>query len=195
MRRRGACVFVGDPQAFCLISRGGFCLAPEAICWRTPFVLPLHERFGHRSRITGNTAITGAPLFVSPTTTSSAQQRGRRWIPVLVRERQVCYEEERVKNNQDMCWEMKSLAKYALFFSLGSAQTKMASSGFLGGHWQCCNACFFKWHRLILHLWRWINKLEHDKSLWFIMFPPVYNQVEWERGSEADRGRLEETET
>lgn len=61
----------------------------------------------------------------------------------------------------------------------------MASSRFLWGHWQRCSACFFKWHRLILHLWRWINKLQHDKSLWFIMFPPVYNQAEWERERES----------
>lgn len=34
------------------------------------------------------------------------------------------FEEEGVKNNQDMCWEIKSPPKYAPFFSLGSAQTK-----------------------------------------------------------------------
>lgn len=104
------------------------------------------------------------------------------------RDKNMCYEEGRVKDNRDICWEKK---KKRDFFS--PAQTKMASSGFLGVHWQCCKACFFKW--LILHLWHWINKLQHDKSLWFIMFPPVYNQVEGESERESDRGRLEETET
>lgn len=44
--------FAEGLQAFCLICRGGFCLALAAICWRMPFVLPLHRRFGHRSQIT-----------------------------------------------------------------------------------------------------------------------------------------------
>lgn len=51
--------FAGDPQAFCVISRSGFCSAPQAIYCHAPFVLALHARFGRRSRITGNTAITG----------------------------------------------------------------------------------------------------------------------------------------
>lgn len=87
--------FAGDPQAFCVISRSGFCLAPEAICCRTPFVPPFHARFGRRSRITGNTAITRTPLLVSPATTVSTRDKGRHWIPT--------------KSNQ-------SLTKYALFF-------------------------------------------------------------------------------
>ena len=77
-----------------------------------PFVLPLHARFGHRSRITGNTAITGMPLFVSPTTTA----KGGQCISTSVGEGKVCFEEEGVKNNQDMCWEIKSPPKYAPFF-------------------------------------------------------------------------------
>lgn len=84
-----SCGFAGDPQAFCLISRGGLCSAPAAFCWHTLFVLPLHVRFGHRSRITGNTAITGTPMFVSSTTTVSAQEGGGKWISIWVRESEV----------------------------------------------------------------------------------------------------------
>lgn len=92
-------------------------MAPEAICWRAPFVLPLHARFGHRSRITGNTAITGTLLFVSPTTTVSVRERGGHRISISVRESEVCYEEERVKSDPGVCREMKTLAEMRSFFS------------------------------------------------------------------------------
>lgn len=119
--------FVGDPQAFCLISGGGFCLAPAAICWRTPFVLPLHARFGHRSQITGNTAITGTLLFVCPTTTVSAQESqaqnmSQRTGGVLWRSKR----EEQPSTKKKKC----------PFFHDGSAQTKTLISEFSDGHWQ-----------------------------------------------------------
>lgn len=54
----------------------GFCLLLAAICWRVPFVLPLHARFGHRSQITGNTVITDTLLLVSSAATVCAWENG-----------------------------------------------------------------------------------------------------------------------
>lgn len=119
--------FVGDPQAFCLISRGGFCSAPAAICWRTPFVLPLHARFGHRSQITGNTAITGTLLFVCPTTTVSARQSQAQNLNVSQRKGGVFWR----RKSEEPCKKKK------FFFPLlGSAQTKIVISEFPDGHLQ-----------------------------------------------------------
>lgn len=134
--------FVGDPQAFCLISRGGFCLAPAAICWRTPFVLPLHARFGHRSQITGNTAITGTLLFVCPTTTVSAQE-----ISISAKERAAFYEEVSVKNNR------AQKKRSVLFSMMVRPKLKRLSLNFPTDTGKALLQSFFKWHTLILHLW------------------------------------------
>lgn len=136
--------FVGDPQAFCLISGGGFCLAPAAICWRTPFVLPLHARFGHRSQITGNTAITGTLLFVCPTTTVSAQESqaqnmSQRTGGVLWRSKRE---------------EQPSTKKRSVLFSMMvRPKLKRLSLNFPTDTGKALLQSFFKWHTLILHLW------------------------------------------
>lgn len=107
-----SCGFAGDPQAFCLISRGGFCSAPAAICWHTPFVLPRHARLGHRLRITGNTAIRVHRCLFPLQQLLALRKEAGNGSP-YESEKVRCV--ERVKNNNHLRWEMKSLAKYALF--------------------------------------------------------------------------------
>ena len=105
-----SCGFAGDPQAFCLIGRGGFCLAPAAICCRAPFILPLHARFGHRSQITGNTAIqrnTAVCLPHNHRGNAGSSNQSEKEMSAMKKQRS--------------CWEMTSLGKI-YSFSLGSAK-------------------------------------------------------------------------
>lgn len=192
-RRWGALVGLRE-TAFCLISSW---FSAERL--KRPVDVRLLFHHSNRDSVTGRGLQATQPSQVHAAVCFAYNNRstrsGEERPPSLhVRVNGMCYEGERLKKTPRRVLLYENSCNICIFSALGSAQTQMTSSIFLGGHWEWCNTHFFKLHRLILHLWRWINTLQKDKSLWVIMFPPVYNQVEWEGGASKTEGDWREKE-